>query len=169
MKGMKVWGLLILMAAVTAEKASADDSNLVCRIALSLLSPCKDFLVNVEEETIPETCCVGCLVLEKIVRNLKNRRKLKIGLCKCLQRDGSLSGADEDKAFQVIGTCNVTYSPILTGPDVDCTKEAMSDTESCTIASNALWFTEWQPEPRARKLETRNKWNIHGEKEEEQP
>lgn len=123
---MKVWGLLIIIlmaaAAASAARGVADDTSLVCRIALNLLSPCKDFLVNVDEETIPDDCCVGCLLLEKIVRNLKNRRRLKIALCKCLQRDGTLSGADADKAFQVIGTCNVTYSPILTGPDVDCTK-----------------------------------------------
>nr|GMD91701.1 non-specific lipid-transfer protein-like [Ipomoea batatas] len=151
--------------------AGADDSNLVCRIALSLLSPCKDFLVNVDEETIPETCCVGCLVLEKIVRNLKNRRKLKIGLCKCLQRDGSLSGADEDKAFQngspspeqknsrreTSGTSMVKRKKSSHEREEklqECREKERGDINLNCIPSNRLCVSEWKVEtPQKQKVE----------------
>nr|GMD92951.1 non-specific lipid-transfer protein [Ipomoea batatas] len=115
---MKVWGVVVIMAVIVT---GAVDANSTCKTALNYLSPCKAFLVNVTE-LIPDDCCKGCLLLQRLVIDLKFNRKQKIALCKCLQKDGTQSGADADRAFQIVHTCNVTYSPILTGPDVNCSK-----------------------------------------------
>ncbi|XP_027345456.1 non-specific lipid-transfer protein 1-like [Abrus precatorius] len=112
-KMMNVIVAVMTLCLMLSTFSTGQIDEITCDEAISLLQPCKPYLVGSAE--ISGQCCEGANTVFLRASTTQNRRDV----CNCLKIAASKNGVKPDRAKQLPQLCKIDL-PVPVVPSIDC-------------------------------------------------